>query len=315
MIYLIQGDEELFVKNKIKELKGAPNCEIIELEGNDKSFSIDEMLSYCSNNSLFNEKSIVLVKDPYFLIKKVEDKELASLLDYIKNPYYETDLVLYTYENSFSSRLKSYKSIVENAQVINCNSVDSKNFNTYFASQLNENNLKLSKDAYFTLSNLCKENATLLQQNIEILKLYPDVINSDVVYKLCTSYDNSESFDLINAIIAKDVTKAINLERQMLKDTSSVLGVLSLIAGQLRFLYQVSYYQSLGFSISKIAHELNAKEGRIRYSFNTLKRLDRKQILELLSKLSKLDIKCKSDYTISDNNKFEMFILELLHKD
>ena len=38
------------------------------------------------------------------------------------------------------------------------------------------------------------------------------------------------------------------------------------------------------------------------------------QIIELLAKLSDLDLKCKSDSSVQENTRFEMFILELLQK-
>ena len=45
----------------------------------------------------------------------------------------------------------------------------------------------------------------------------------------------------------------------------------------------------------------------------TLEKLNRQQILELLSELSQLDIKCKSDSSISDASRFELFIIDLMN--
>lgn len=311
MIYLIQGTEEYFIKSKLNEIKNSSNSEVVEFNGSDKSFSIDEMLEACANNSLFTDKNVVLVKDPYFLCKKVDDKELEKLSLYINNPLYETDLVFYTYENNFKSVLKSYKLISSNAQIINCNSYDYKTFPSFMTSKINEYGLKLNRDCINYLNSICKYSATLLVSNLEILKLYPSEITVDVVKKLCTAKDNSESFDLINAIVNKDITKSISLVREMLKDESSILGIIALIAGQLRFLYQVSYYKDLNYNSYQIAQNTNSKEARIRYSLDTLRKLSSNDILELLAKLSVLDIKCKSDYTISDISKLELFILEL----
>ena len=129
MIYVIDGKEEYFIKEKINEIIKDKNAEIVKFDGSDKNFSIDEMLEACESNSLFSNETVVLVNQPYFLNKKIEDKELERLYQYIDNPIYETDLIFYTYEDNFNSKLKAYKTILGNAQHIKLDGLDYKNFN------------------------------------------------------------------------------------------------------------------------------------------------------------------------------------------
>ena len=314
MIYIIQGQEECFIKNKIDEIINTNQGEIIQFEGSDKSFSIDMMLDACMSNSLFSDKTIVLVNQPYFFIKKIEDKELEILEKYVQNPIYETELILYTYANNFNSRLKAYKLVSENAHVIRCDSLDHKNFPNYLNQRLNEEKLKLNNDSVRTLSMMCKNNATLLNQNIEILKLYPEEINSKVISKLCTADTDYESFDLINALVNKDVTKSISLERLMLRENDSVLGIISLLSGQLRFLYHVAYLSSIGKTKAEIMDITSSKEYRISMALKTLENLSMQQIIKLLNDLSILDCQSKSDNSISDVSRFELFILNLMNR-
>ena len=134
-----------------------------------------------------------------------------------------------------------------------------------------------------------------------------------VVNKLCTASDNNDSFDLINSITNKDISTAISIERKMLNENDSALSVIGLLSGQLRYLYQIAYYVSIGKKKTEIM-ELCGIGNDYRYNkaLETLKVLDSRKIIELLYKLSELDIKCKSDNSISDNSRFELFILELL---
>lgn len=315
MLYIIEGEEELFIKNKIKEIIKKQDCEVIKFDGNSKDFNINEMLNACQSNNLFSQNSIVLVKDAPFLTKKYEDKQLEPLLDYVNNPSFECDLVFYTYENKHNGKLKAYKAISKNAQVIELNSYDYKNFNTYVNQQVNFNNLDINSDAIYLLNTMCKRNATLLNQNIEILKNYPDKITTQVVNKLCTSSDDNNSFEMINALTNKDISKAIAIERQMLDENDSVISVIGLLASQLRFLYQLAYYVSIGKKKSEILEITKCSEGRYNKSLDALRKLNMNQIINLLSKLSELDIQCKSDNSISDSSRFELFILNLLKKE
>lgn len=315
MIYIVEGEEELFIKQKLNQICNVNDAQIINFDGNDKNFNMNEMIDACLGNSLFSNKTIVLVKDAPFLTKKVDDKLLQPLIEYVDNPVFETELVFYSLENKLNSRLKAYKAISKNAQLCELNSYDYKNFNTYVNQQINFNQLNINRDAAYLLNTICKRNATLLNRNIEILKNYPGLITSEVIDKLCTASDDEDSFEMINALTNKDISKAISIERKLMNDNDSINSVIGLLAFQLRFLYHLSYLISVGKKKSEIIDITKCSEGRYNKSVLTLKRLNMKEIINLLSLLSDLDISCKNDSTISDKSRFELFILNLLKKD
>lgn len=312
MIYVIEGEEQIFIENKINEFLKQNDVDIIKFDGNSKEFNINALVDACLGNSLFAQRTIVLVKDAPFLIKKYEEKELERLIDYINNPVFETELIFYTFENKYNGKLKTYKAISKNAQMIEFNSYDYKNFNTYVNQLVNFNQLNINNDAIYLLNTICKRNATLLNQNIEILKNYPGKITPEVIQKLCTASDDNDAFEMINALTNKDISKAIYIERRMLNENDSVLSVIGLLASQLRFLYQLAYLLSIGKKRNEIIEITNCSEGRYNKSLETLRKLSLNQIIELLNNLSILDIKCKSDNSIPDSSKFELFILNLL---
>lgn len=314
MIYIIEGEETIFIQDKINQLIGQIDYDVIRFDGNDKKFTISMMVEACKTGSLFSSKNLVLVKDPLFLCKKVDEKELEILSDYISNPIFETDLVFYTYDNKFNSKLKAYKNVATNAEILKYNSYDYKNFNLYVNQEVNKKHLNINNDAISLLTQMCKRSATLLQQNLDVLSNYPEKITVQVVNKLCTYSDDNDSFELINAITNKDISKVIYLERRMLRDNDSIFSVIGLLSSQLRFLYHLSYLNSLGYRSSQIIDEMNISEYRYTKSLESLRKLSMKQIIELLDQLSILDIKCKSDDSISDQSKFELFILNLLGK-
>lgn len=313
MIYIIQGSEEFFIREKIRELSNN-DADVIRFDGSDKNFNVDEMLEACTGNSLFAQKSVVLVNQPYFLIRKTDEKELKGLYEYVANPLYDTDLIFYTYEDNFNSKLKTYKTISENAQIINLNSYNYKEFNNYVRQRINEENLDIQKDAVELLSNICKRSSTLLNQNLEVLKLYPEKISSDVVSKLCTQSDENEAFDMVNALTNKDVSKSISLFRRLMTQNDSIFSVIGLLANQLRYLYHIAYLVSLGKKKKEIIDITGSNEYRLNKAMETLNNIKMNQIIELLSKLSDLDLKCKSDNSIEEETRFEMFILDLLQK-
>ena len=314
MIYIIQGQEPCFIREKINEISSGNEGEISYFDGNDKNLSIASIVEACEGNSLFSQGSIVLVDQPFFLIRKCEEKDIRPLLDYIEHPLYDTHLVFYTYQNNFNSKLRFFKQICQNAQLITLNSLDHKNFANYVRSRINEEKIDFTSDAVYYLIDICRRNATLFNQNLEILKLYPGKIDGKAVAKLCTASDENDGFEMINALTSRDVSKAIAVERKLLKESDSILSVIGLLANQLRFLYLISYLASTGKNNREIQEISGASEYRISKANETLRQLKVDQILELLHKLSELDIRCKSDYSIPDSVKFEIFILEFLKR-
>lgn len=315
MLYIIEGEEQVFIKKKINEIIAKQQAEIVEFDGNNKNFDLLDMINACKSNNLFSEKTIVLVKDAPFLTKKIDEKELKPLFDYVENPLYETDLIFYSLDNNHNSKLKAYKTILKNAQLFVLDSFDYKNFNTYVNQQCNLYNLKINNDAIYLLNTICKRDATLLNQNIEILSNYPEVITTQVIRKLCTASDDNNSFDMINAIVNNDISKAIAIERSMLSENDSIISIIGLLASQLRFLYQLSYYLSLGKNKNEILEITKCSEGRYNKSVESLRKLDMNKIIYLLSELSHIDILCKSDNSVSDITRFELFILNLMKEN
>lgn len=311
MIYVIKGSEASFIEAKLKELTKGYN-DLIKLDGSSKDFSIDEMLEACNTNSLFSDKNIVLVKDPYFLIKKVDDKELDNLYAYIASPAYECDLILYTLEDKFNVKLKAYKQIIANAELISLDALDYKNFNNYCYSRLNEEGIKINRNLAYYLTNICKRDASLFNQNLEVLKLYPGNIDEDVIDKLCTSSDNNLVYDLINAICAKDINKSIIFERKLLSNTDSILGVIALLANSLRQTYYIGFLYDKGYRKAEIVNECKISEFIINKSLDMLNKYDKHTIINLLNDLSTLECSCKADYGIPDNSKFELFLLRMM---
>ena len=310
MIYIIRGNEEIFIREKLKELENNQNAEIVKLNGSDKTFTIDEMLDYCNGSSLFAEKNVVFVKDPYFFIKKCDDKDLKKLLDYVKNPLYETDLVLYTYEDKFSARLSAYKEVSKNAQVVNCDSIDAKNFHSFVMQELNKTDLSINKEAASYLAEICGTNATLLKQNIEILKMYPGSITKDAVAHLCTFEESDDTYEFINAYLDKNSTRAIEVLRQLVKENDSVLLVIAVLASQLRFMYQFAYFAKKGRSNNEIASILNCSPGRAYRTRTSINKISMDKIMEILNELSSIELQCKMDGNIDQMTVMELFILD-----
>ena len=313
MIYLIDGDEPYLIEKEIEKIVG--DCQnITRFNGQDSSFSCEEAINCCRSVDLFQNKSVVLINNPSFLVKidekKNEENSVSIFLDYVKNPCFENDLVIYTLENSFNKRSKVYKAISSNSKIISMNKLDHNNFVSAAKTIIRDSNLDINKDAALLLINYSNGSQSLLLRNIDILKNYPDRIDSNCVEKLCVEDVENTVFELIDALAFNDSNKAIKILRNLFEKEQSVFMITAIIASQLRFLYLVDYYRSINYSINDIANATSSKTYRIEMSLKKLENLTSNRILSLLSQLSDIDYLNKSNSNITPEERFELYIIK-----
>lgn len=314
MNYIIYGDDISLIQDKLNELI-SENKDALILRFDDElnDTDINEVIDSCRNISLFNSKILVLYKDPIVLSKKIDENEVKPLIDYCKKPEFDTNLVFYTYENSFNTRLSCFKEISSNAQVIKYNRLSKKDFYSFARNIINSSNLHINDDAANYLINAVNLDSSLLKQNIEVLLLYPEPIDLNVVKKLITYSSDEDVFNLINSLTSKDVESSIIYARRLLKNDESILRLLSTLSSQLRFLYAVNYYYENGKRNDEIMDILNITHSyRLQKALESLRFLKGKDIMNLLSKLSDLDLSLKINDEFDESLKLELFIISLI---
>ena len=310
MIYIIYGNDSYLIDSKIKEIINQnKDGDVIKVDGSCKNFSYYDVLDSINSVDLFNNKSLVLFKDPPLLKKKVDDKGAEELLAYCKKPIYENTLIFYTYDNDFKKVLKAFKDISANADVYDLK-VDPKNFYNMCIEVAKKYTVRLNRSCFDIVYKACNNSLSLFKQNMDILDLYPEKIDEDVVNNLLISSNEENVFNLINALTNKKVSDSIYYARRILANDSNINGLIALLANQLRFLYQVSYYSDDPYGVSDI---LGCKSPyRITKALETLRTLKSKDIMSMLDRLAVLDLDSKQNSDIDDTLKLELFIVELL---
>lgn len=312
MIYIIKGEEKKLIKDKLKEFTNGERKSLVKIDGQGSNFTISKMIDTCKQIDLFSDFNIVLVKDAPFLIDKYEGKDIDILINYLNNPLYECDLIFYTLDNLYNEKLKLFKQVANNALVLRYERFKKGDFYNYCKKALNEANIKLDYEANNYLIENSFPDLDLFNRNLEILKLYPETLDIFALKALVTTKDEQDVFKLINAIMAKNVSQSLKLVKKYLKYDDNVLGLLALLANQLRLLYSIAYYQSIGKSKKEIEEILNINPYRLQKAYEVISNFDMKEIMSLLNKLADLEYTIKVDSSLDDKLRTELFILELL---
>ena len=144
------------------------------------------------------------------------------------------------------------------------------------------------------------------------MELYPDYIDLDVVNNLISMPNEDDVFSLINALTNKKVSLSIKYANKLLENNEPVLRLLSTIASQLRFIYEISYLESIHKSFQEICKMTNSKDYRVQKALESLQMMNENDILKLQSKIADLDYKLKMNNEISEKLNLELLIVSLM---
>ena len=116
-------------------------------------------------------------------------------------------------------------------------------------------------------------------------------------------------FEMIDGIFSKRLDKVFTIYYDLKINNNEPLTLISLIASQVRFLYQVMVLKDKGYSESNIANELSCHPYRVKLALEKVYSLNKLDLKLLLEDLSDLDVKIKSG-EIDRFVGFELFLLK-----
>lgn len=314
MIYLIYGDEQYLINEEIDKIIDNNKTSFISKydDSFSKTCSVFEAIDECYNISLLQDKTLILYKNPSFLISKENDDINNKFLEYLNNQNETCDLVLYTSYSSFNSRLKTFKEASKNGQVKYFSKLDQRRFNELCENEIILSKISIDKDAKDLFIENCGQDLSLFYSGLKNLKQLSDKITIKTLDQLTYSSDDFNVFSLVNSLIDGKLTSSVKLIRKLQDNESSIFGLISLISGQLRYLYSVYYYQTIYDNKKDIMEATSTNNPyRLEMANKTLNKVSFKDIQKLLYKLSSFDYKLKTDSSIDHKLLLELFVTTL----
>lgn len=308
MIYLLYGTQNYLINKKINELtKDKEDYEIEKLDL--ENTSIKNIIDSASTYSLFSNNKTLIIYNSYIFsaTKKVEEKDLKLLEQYIENPNKDTTLIFIV--DKIDSRKKivtSFKkhcNVLEFDEVTNINKLVEEMFKPY---KINNNQINI-------LINRVGNDLYNLKNEINKLKTYKNddyTITDDDIENLTIKNINTDIFCLIDNITNKNKDAALESYYEMLKTGEEPIKIIVILANQFRLMYQVKELSKKGYRIFDIMDILEQKQYPIKKAIEKGYKYDSNILLEYLYKLSDLDINIKSGL-VDKNIGLELFILDI----
>lgn len=308
-VYLIYGEEDYFIDKEISKIKNEfSDYDLVSydmLENN-----ISEALEDALMGSLFSSNKLIICSNCYFLTgtKCDIDHKIDDLLKYLTIPS-DNILVLTVNSETLDNRKKVVKEL-NKYKVCKFDKLKPYELNKFVKDYCKNNGYKINDDAVKLFLDKLNDNLYIITSELDKLFLYKDDSNIvlDDVKVVTSRFINTNIFDLINAIVEKNIDKALEVYDDLILVNEEEIKLIVTLANQFRLIYQVKSMFKSGYSEMDISKTLGVHPYRIKLANGV--NINEKSIIRYLKELSLLDENIKTG-KVDKRSAFFNFILSL----
>ncbi len=238
-VYAFIGEEKLLRERALEKLKKqcfpqqaeeAFDFNYTTLDGQTTSGS--QLISEAQQLPFLTERRMVVVKNA----KHILDDTLVAYLD---NPNPSTCLVLLI--DKTDKRLTVYKSLKKKAALIEFDHLSTKELINWIIDYLKKTGKRISHNDAAAIAGSLENNLTGIKQELDKLATYSGqrtTITGADIQLLVVSNKLHDSFDLTNALQAKDTTRALTLANALLDQGKNLPDIIGLLRWLITRLWQ-----------------------------------------------------------------------------
>lgn len=312
MNYVLYGEERYLMQQQLQRiLKENAIDDFNDVVRYDATkHELYQILEDASTIPFFQAKKIILVEQALFLTSQMQSQwNLDVLIKYLCSPL-DTTILIFTVEaEKLDARKKVVKTMQKTCKVLRYQRLNNDRKQYYIDSAINEKNIKIESRARAFLYARLPSQLVLLYSELDKLALYDEEITLSLLQKLVTRELSDDVFLLVDAVVNQEMNQALTIFEDLLALKYDPIYLIALLAGQLRFLFQVCELMKLGKLKEEIIAVSKAHPYRVQVSMDTCKQQTPQKLLDLLARLAILDQKMKTG-VIDKQRGFELFILQ-----
>lgn len=302
-VYLLLGDDEERKKRSVEKLRSGRTPEIYEAADS----SPEEVVSACNSYSLFGDGAFVVVRN----LDAWNADRKAKIVNYLKNPSPETDLVMLGRKLGARERLLS--AVKESGEVHNFEPPTGRVLVKWIVGYAKKQGLDLPEEVAGYLATRCSEDKARIVREIEKLALYVEdrEATREDVETLCTPDLQSNIFAFVDALASGERGRALELLEDLLSTGEPSLRVMYMIRRQYNLLARAKSLIQRGTSSSELAKELKVPPFVLRKLEDQGRRMRNSDIESALETILNLESGLKGGQSLSDELQVELAVLKL----
>lgn len=314
MNYILHGEEQFRLQEALRKIVQSymeQGDEMNTIVYDALKSDVHVLLEDAQTIPFFSQHKVILIQNANFLTTSDDTGwDLVPLEAYLNDPLESTILIFITTTDKLDARKKIVKKMKETCKVMVFSKVDDQEKIRYANEQITKRNLVLDYAAKELLLLRLPNDIRSIQNELAKLELFGGTITREIVEDLVTRPIEEDVFQLVNAVVDKDLKKAFHVWADMQVLNKDAIFLIATLASQFRLLYQVRVLMDEGRQKDDIVSITNAHPYRVQLSMNTAKRLTARELLSILERLATLDQQIKSGLMKKEIG-FEMFLLSL----
>ena len=311
--FLIYGLDKSLINNEIKKIKEKLQASEIINYSLDKD-KLEDIILDASLSSMFENVKLILVNNATFFSSNRSSIDIKPLEDYIDHYNSDTYIIFSCQTEKIDSRKKITKKISEIGNVIETKAKDLNYVKDYIYDYLKKDNYKLEDINYFC--SKVGTNIDNIKNELDKLMIYKDetkIISNEDIDKLIIPNLEDDIFSLTDAVVDNRVNNSIALLQEFINKGYDEMQIISLLATQFRFMFQVKRLSNKGYSDNDIASYLAANPYRIKITLRKCYNYTESDFLLYLKKLGELDENIKLG-KIDKNIGLQLFLMNKDYK-
>lgn len=320
-VILLYGLESYFIQNLRRELSS-----VILGDNSDENLStydleetpIEEVITDAETYPFFGGKKLLIVNNPTFLTAKQFklsfEHDLARLEQYMSNPVdYSTIVFIAPYEK-LDNRKKITKVINKQAMVVECNPIKEHELGKWIKSLADHLQITIAPDAYEVFEAELVVNLHLIQNELMKLATYVGengVVTKEIAEDLISQTANSSALRLVDAVIERNLQKAISIYHDLDKMKEEPIALIALLAFQFRTIFRVKLLKQKGYSQFQMQKQIGGHPYVIKIAGDRQRKFSVDQLESIFEKLANTDAAIKQG-KMEKKLAFEMLLFELI---
>ncbi|MBC1307137.1 DNA polymerase III subunit delta [Listeria booriae] len=320
-IYLIIGTED-YIINETKKRLVANILDTEDTDFNYANFDLDEtaieqVIEEAETIPFFGDRRLIVASNPSFLTtektkSKIEHRT-ARFEDYLNEPVDYSILVIIARVEKLDERKKLTKLLKKQATIVDAKRPNDAELRKWVQSAIKNNDFSMEIPAIERLMELTGGQLTTAMNELDKLMLYKlesrEISVADVESLVMRSLEQN-IFLLLDKMIALDISGALSIYYDLLKQKEEPIKILALIASQFRLLTQIKLLEKQGFSQQQVAQKLKVHPFRVKIGARQAKSFSYEHLTATLERLAEMDFEMKTGYG-DKAQKLEWFLFSL----
>jgi DNA polymerase-3 subunit delta len=216
--------------------------------------------------------------------------------------------------DKIDERKKISKQMKKKASVVPCNTIKEQDTGKYLDEMAVRYSVQLDQDAKEIMETEVSANLHLLEKEVEKLATFAGkdgVVTKEAAEILLSHTPENSSLRLVDAVIDRDLHKAISIYKDLEKMKEEPIALIALLAFQFRMILQVKLLKRKGISQFDMQKQLRAHPYVIKIALKRERRFTLEGLHRIMDKLAETDAQMKQG-TMEKSLSFEFLLYDLI---